>query len=198
MIPGLTADQCPNRKTCGLLSEFSPEEQMELIRVRELRCQELEEAAEFQRQERERVQERIRVSAHEAAILLLKQRGCPQSPESLGVWGAVAQIDLKLSELRSRLNQFEGTYIAPLECEAHVYNVKRPYGVYKYNKLTAETAIFEPSERLNKVRVLHLSHTDDPRNLEAREGIERRNKLMSILNQINQAERLLSEVLAEL
>lgn len=180
MMPGLAADDCPNRETCGLLSELTPEEELELIRVRE------------------RTQERIRITAHQAAIMMLRQRGCPQSPESLGILQAIRQIELKLSELHERLSDFDDTYIAPLGCEAHVYSVKRPLGIYKYNKLTAETPIFEPSERVNKVRVIHLSHTDDPRDVEAREGIKRRNKLLSILNRINHAERLLSEVLAEI
>lgn len=182
--PGLLAEHCLNAEVCGTLTELTPLEEVELIRIRQ--------------EGWERIQERFRVNQQQASQMMLMSRGCPQSIDSLGVSEAMASVESRLSELWSRLGEFEGVYIAPPGCEAHRYNVKRGYGTYWYNKLTAETAIFEPSERQQRVRVIHLSHDDDARNLEAREGIERRNKLLGLITQLTQAEQLLSAVLAEL
>ncbi|MBD2241866.1 hypothetical protein H6G35_35670, partial [Aulosira sp. FACHB-113] len=66
-------------------------------------------------------------------------------------------------------------------------------GVYGYNKLTADEPIFEPSEKQEKVRVIHLSHDDDPRNTEARLGIERRNQLTCVRTLLAKAVELLQE-----
>lgn len=178
--PGLAAEDCPNRNTCGILTALTPEEEVELVRVHQLRC------------------ERFRVTQRQAAALMLKSRGCPQTPESLGVTAALSQVESQLSQLRARLSQLEGNYIAPTDCELHHYNVKRPSGTYEYNKLTASTPIFEPSERREKVRVIHLSHDDDARNLEAREGVKHRNKLLSLNTRLVQIEKELESVLAEL
>lgn len=126
MQPGLDAGDCPNYRTCGSATELTPEEEVELFRVRE-----------EQRQ-------RIRVTRHQAAVMMLMARGYSQSLESLGVVELLARFESKLDELRSHLSeQFgEDVYIAPVECEAHRYNVKRPAGVYWYNKLTAKEPIF--------------------------------------------------------
>lgn len=178
--PGLTAEDCLNRESCGVLTELTPEEEVELVCIRQERT------------------ERIRVRQREAAAMMLLARGCPQTPESLGVTEALATVEARLDQLRSQLSQYEGAYIAPAECELHHYNVKRPRGTYVYNKLTAATPIFEPSEKATLVRVIHLSHDDDPRNLEGRAGIERRNKLQHLVARLGQIEQLLTSVLAEL
>jgi len=68
-------------------------------------------------------------------------------------------------------------YIAPEQTEVHQYNVKRREKTFWYNKLASKEAIFKPVEHTQKVKVLHLSHDDDPRNIEARAGIERRNQI---------------------
>jgi hypothetical protein len=36
MQPGLLAERCPNAEVCGLLNRLSLEEEIELIRVREM------------------------------------------------------------------------------------------------------------------------------------------------------------------
>lgn len=177
--PGLTAEGCPNRETCGILTELTPEEEVELIRVRQGE------------------RERVRVSQRQAAAMMLLSRGCPQSPDSLGVSEVLAQVEARLDQLREQLAQFNEVYIAPPDSETHRYNVKRPRGTYTYNKLTAQSPIFEPSEKQQKVTVIHLSHDDDARNLEGREGIERRNKLLHLRTALTQIEQKLAEVLAE-
>lgn len=198
LSPGLTAEDCPNRETCGILTELTPEEEVELIRFRQAQAQQWQEELEQREAEAERVREVIRVNQRQAAAIMLLARGCTQTPESLGVTEALAQVESRLDQLRSQLSQYEGAYIAPTGCELHHYNVKRPWGTYEYNKLTAATPIFEPSEKETKVRVIHLSHDDDPRTLEGRAGIERRNKLLSLTARLSQIEQLLADVLADL
>jgi hypothetical protein len=181
--PGLEAKDCPNYETCGSASELTPEEEVELIRVRE--------------EQWERVQERIRVSRHWAAVTMLTERGYPQSLENFGVIDSMESIAMQLQELRSRTEQFtQGCYIAPDSCEAHCYNVKRPSGTYWYNKLTSREAIFEPEEKEEKVKVIHLSHDNDPRNIEGRLGIERRNRLHQLQTQLQIAEGALEQAIA--
>ncbi|NJL40566.1 MAG: hypothetical protein HC899_30340, partial [Leptolyngbyaceae cyanobacterium SM1_4_3] len=110
--PGLEPEDCPNYRTCGSASELTPEEEVELIRVREVQQQEAQE-------QWERIQERIRVSRHWAAVTMLMERGCPQSLENFGVTDSMALIETQLQELRSQAERFaEGCYIAPDSCEA--------------------------------------------------------------------------------
>lgn len=188
--PGLEAKDCPNYETCGSASELTPEEEVELIRVREVQRQEAQ-------QQWERIQERIWVSRHWVAVTMLMERGCSQSLEDFGVVDSLASIEMRLQELQSRTEQFtQGCYIAPDNCEAHRYNVKRPSGTYWYNKLTSREAIFEPEEKEEKVKVIHLSHDDDPRNAEGRLGIERRNQLHQLQTQLQIAEGALEQAIA--
>lgn len=189
MQPGLEPKDCPNFKACGSATTLTPEEGVELIRIREIRWQQAQE-------EYRRLQERIRVTRHRAATMMLMARGCPQTLESLGVTESITGIDAHLETLRSHLQHFEGKYIAPEACEIHHYSVKRPYGKYGYNKLTAETAIFEPSEKETKVKVIHLSHDDDPRNLEGQCGIDRHNALTQIRTQLKLAEAAFAQAVA--
>ena len=64
-----------------------------------------------------------------------------------------------------------------------------------YNKLTSKEAIFNLVERTQKVKVLHLSHDDDPRNIEARAGIERRNQLTQARTKLKETQERLIDVL---
>ena len=165
--PGLLdSGECLNYKTCGSAMKLSPDEEIELIRVRLL--------------EQERNQETFRTTRRQAAIMMLMARGCPQTALSLGVTDRIDAIAFIVEQLHEQLDNEEGQYIAPPGCEVHRYSVKRPSGVYGYNKLTAREPIFQPSIEEQLVRVVHLSHDDDPRNTEARQGIERRNRLMRV------------------
>ncbi|MBD2472815.1 hypothetical protein [Nostoc sp. FACHB-145] len=177
--PGIDPGFCLNYDTCGGASELTPDEEIELIRVREL--------------ENERTEECFRVTRHQAAVMMLMSRGCPQTPESLGVAEHLQAIAGFVEQLQQRLDNLEGHYIAPTGCEVHTYGVKRPSGVYYYNKLTASEAIFEPSSKQEKVKVIHLSHNYDPRHLQARLGIERRNQLTRVRTLLTQAVELLQQ-----
>lgn len=176
--PGLETDDCPNKDVCGIICELTEDERIELNRVREQQA------------------EQARVSQREAAELLLMMRGSPQSVESLGVSEAVNQVNQKLREVRRATRNYRHCFIAPPECEVHVYNVKRPWGTYWYTKLSAQQPIFEPSTRDNNVRVVHLGKEDDQRHVLAREGIERRNQLLAARTKLERIKSELQEVLA--
>lgn len=101
-------------------------------------------------------------------------------------------------ELRTALEHYAppGVFVAPPGCEVHQYNVKRPgrgnqgqpvVRIYHYNKLAARQAIFAPAHEPRAVTVIHLSRDDDPRNLEARAGIVRRNRLRRVANRLRAA-----------
>lgn len=188
LCPGIDPGDCENYATCGSAIQLTPEEEFELIRWREIQARE-------RQQEYERRREIFRLNRHQAALMMLRDRGCPQTPESLGVVELLVTLATKVEQVQAQLAQFEDHYIAPEKCEAHTYNVKRPRGVYSYNKLSAAEAIFEPSEKAEKVKVIHLSADDDPRNIEARLGIERRNTLTQVRTQINVAQAALTQAL---
>lgn len=192
MMPGIDPGDCLNYKACGEATRPTPEEEIELIRIRELERQEREEREEKER----RIKERIRLNLHQVAVMMLMQRAAPQSPESLGIIESISQLENKLYEVRSRLVNFENYYIAPEFCELHKYSVKRPYGVYTYNKLAADNSIFEPLQKQEKIKSLHLSHDDDPRKIEAQLGIDRRNKLTQARTLLNAASRLINEAIS--
>lgn len=176
--PGLLdSGECLNYKTCGSAMKLSPDEEIELIRVRLL--------------EQERLRETFRITRRQAAIMMLMARGCPQTALSLGVTERMDAIASLVEQLHEQLNNKEGQYIAPPGCEVHHYSVKRPSGVYGYKKLTAREPIFEPSIEKQLVKVIHLSHDNDPRFLEAQLGIERRNRLMRVRTLLTTAESLL-------
>ncbi|MEH1861767.1 MAG: hypothetical protein V7L21_28085 [Nostoc sp.] len=177
--PGVDSGDCLNYKTCGSAVQLSPDEELELVRIRE--------------EQMRQYQEQIRLTRRSAAIMMLMRRGCPQSPESLSVIPAIEAIATTLDNIRTGLTNFDGQYIAPPGCELHIYNVKRPSGTYSYYKLTAENAIFAPSEKEQEVRVIHLSHQHDARYIEAQLGIERRNKLTQVRTLLHNASTLLEE-----
>lgn len=183
--PGLLPKDCPNLFTCKGLPNLAPDVQAQIRRVLEL--------------DGDRTLEIITIYNREAARLMLLMRGNSQTPNSLGAIAAIDQLQATLAQIRSQLDNYgTTTYIAPVNVEAHTYSVKRPSGSYQYNKLTALDAIFEPSERTEKVKVIHLSHDRDPRNQEAKAGIERRNKLLQLTVKLNTFEQSIGQVLANL
>jgi hypothetical protein len=135
-------------------------------------------------------------NGRDAALYLLSTRACPQSPASLGVTATLDRLRSTLSLLEETIAQLsEDCYVAPIGVEAHRYLVKRPSGVYQYNKLTSREAIFPPQEREESVKVIHLSSDYDSRNFEGRAGIERRNRLLAIRTAIDTAEALLNRAI---
>lgn len=188
MFPGLDPGDCDNYEACKEAAKLMPRQNFELTRVSEIDDPELRETQRLR-------YERIRVNRHSCALMMLLDRGDPQSIESLGIAELMNQINSLMPAIQTALNHYSNYYIAPEKVEAHSYNVKRPRGVYSYNKLASPNAIFEPAERDAKVKVIHLSHDDDPRNLEARQGIERRNKLSQARTQLQIAQAALMQAL---
>lgn len=185
LAPGLTANDCPNKETCKTLPDLPPLTQTWFRRAIAV--------------DGDRTIQRIALCSNEAARLMLLMRGNTQTPQSLGAIAAIDTLQATLTSLRNRLESYgTTTYIAPPNVEAHTYSVKRPLGTYQYNKLAATDAIFKPSERTEKVKVIHLSHDSDPRNLEAKAGIERRNKLLQLITKLTAVEQSIGEVLARL
>jgi hypothetical protein len=168
--PGLSSSDCPNYRTCAV-GGSSPDEQLEFV------CGENHET--------------IRLTRSEAAIRMLKSRGCSQNLDSLEINNLVSEIQFAFEVVKERLGQFEDAYIAPIGSEVHSYSVKRGRNVYLYNKLAARERIFGTAGR---VKVIHLSDDDDPRNIEARLGIERRNRLTQSRSRLREIQQKLAEV----
>lgn len=196
MSPGLTAKDCPNAKVCGTISQLNEEETIELVRVREIQRFFREQERQSEGIIRELRRERLRINKHEAAILMLKMRGCPQDLEDFEIDTSIAELQELIDAIAVEVKRFDFDYIAPDRANIQFYNVKRGYGVYAYNKLTCADAIFEGSTKKRKVKVIHLSHDDDTRTIEASLGIDRRDKLLRIRTLLNSARVALSEAIA--
>ncbi len=210
MQPGLDANDCPNRQTCREMVRYEPDQRATFTRrVRSRRNR--------------RVRESIDLSRHEAAVMMLMGRGCPRSIEDFGLLESIDNLVASLTTLRSKIETYREHYIAPEGCEVHEYNVKhdsveyvrdetgellrnetgepqsRPVRIaYAYNKLAATRPIFEPAIEPRQVKVIHLSKDDDPRNLEARRGIERRNRLSMLRSQLRSLETAVNQSLINL
>lgn len=187
----LRVEDCPNVNVCGVAHRLESDAEFELVRGGSSGV------------------ESFSVTRQEAAIMMLMRRGCPQSVESFGLDDQIATLAARLSQLTDELTQYDGHYIAPAEVEAVAYSVKRPgrliktpegayreTNVYWYNKLMSQSAIFAPAEKDRLVKVIHLSKVDDPRNLEGRQGIERRNQLTQIATQLRVAESAIAKAQA--
>jgi hypothetical protein len=176
--PGLQPVDCPNFTTCRTALGIEPSQDFDLQNWQGL----------------------LQTNRGQLAVRMLSSRGCPQAVEDFGLPAKLAALQTQLQELEALLEAYEGVYIAPEACELHVYNVKRPRGVYWYRKLTASQPIFASAEGSRNVRTIHLSHSDDPRSIEAGLGIERRNRLMKVRTQLALAKAAMqtaTEVMAE-
>ena len=176
--PGLTAEDCPNQSVCGTIIQLTEEEQAQLYEAR----------IESNR----RVVQTVLMSPQRAAQRLLGDRGCPQTPETIGIEESTVALIDAIAACQEMIADLTSSYVAPPSVEAHRYLVKRPYATYQYNKLTSKKAIFPPQQEENPVKVLHLSRDTDPRNILGRSGIERRNRILLLKTQIEKATELLS------
>jgi len=176
--PGLTAEDCPNQSVCGTIIQLTEEEQAQLYEAR----------IESNR----RVVQTVLMSPQRAARRLLGDRGCPQTPETIGIEESTVALIDAIAACQEMIADLTSSYVAPPSVEAHRYLVKRPYATYQYNKLTSKKAIFPPQQEENPVKVLHLSRDTDPRNILGRSGIERRNRILLLKTQIEKATELLS------
>ena len=197
MQPGLEPKECPNWKTCGKVQLYEPHEIVELQRVRLV--------------ESRRQRQVFRITRHQSAIMMLKERGGHQELSDFGIEALQSDIAQALTDLQEHLEPLTVGYVAPEGVNVHRYSVKRPGyihrdpatgeethvpRVYTYNKLLANSAMFEPAEEERPVRAIHLSRDSDPRNLEGRLGIERRNRLMQVRTRLQIAVTALAEASA--
>lgn len=179
--PGLTAEDCPNKDICGTIIQLTEEEEAELYAARmENNC---------------RVVRTVMMSPQRAAQRLLRDRGCPQTAETIGIEESTVALIDAISQCQELVAELTSSYVAPPGVEAHRYLVKRPYGTYQYNKLTSKSAIFPPQQEDTEVKVLHLSRDTDPRNILGRSGIERRNQILFLKTQIEKVTLSLSKAM---
>ena len=179
--PGLTAEDCPNKNICGTIIQLTEEEEAELYAAR--------------MENNHRIVQTVMMSPQRAAQRLLRDRGCPQTAETIGIEESTVALIDAISQCQELVAELTSSYVAPPGVEAHRYLVKRPYGTYQYNKLTSKSAIFPPQQEDTEVKVLHLSRDTDPRNILGRSGIERRNRVLFLKTQIEKATELLSKAM---
>lgn len=195
--PDLKPGECPNYATCRRSTQLTPDEEIELIRVRQVQREEQERRRRRAQQEYELRQEVWRTTRREIALEMLMRRGCPQTVEQYIPNQTFEQLVEAIAQLQEQLAQFEGAYIPPEECIVHRYWVNRGYARYPYNKLMASTTVFPAveQERRGWTRVIHLSNDDDPRNLEARKGITRMHRLTEIRSQLQTAQAAIAQAI---
>ncbi len=185
----LRVEDCPNVDVCGMAQRLEPDAEFELVRGGSAGGV-----------------ESFSVTRQEAAIMMLMRRGCPQPASSFGIDEHIATLNEQLSQLTGDIARYEGHYIAPVGVEAVSYSVKWERGMketpeglvpdireYWYNKLMSQRAIFAPAEQTRSVKVIHLSKNHDPRNIEGRQGVERRNQLNQIATQLRIAESAIAK-----
>ena len=121
-----------------------------------------------------RVVRTVMMSSQSAAERLLRDRGCPQTYETIGAEESIAALIDRIAQCQEIIEELtSNSYVAPPGTEAHRYLLKRPYATYQYNKLTSKKAIFSPQQEEQSVKVLHLSSDTDPRNILGRSRIDR-------------------------
>lgn len=201
---GIDASQCTNRLTCGAVVRHEHDQaaaRAEFVRVQqqiwgEERTSLWIEYLNYLEQERQSLQ----LSRTEAAIAMLLQRARPQSVEDFDITPLFEAITAHLQELQSIIESEYSRFhfIAPERVQAHHYNATGSRGRYTYNKLQASQPIFAPSVESRYVRMVHLSHDDDPRNIEARRGIERRERLELVKASLQDMTSSLSTLISRL
>jgi hypothetical protein len=112
--PGLEPGECPNYVTCGRATRLTLDEEIELIRVRQVQQEETERRSHQAQQEQARRQEVWSTTRRQIALERLMQRGCPQTVEQYIPNDTFEQLNQAIAQLQAQLTEFEGTYI-PLE-----------------------------------------------------------------------------------
>ncbi|MBD2093220.1 hypothetical protein H6F67_25585 [Microcoleus sp. FACHB-1515] len=194
--PGLEPGECPNYTTCGRATRLTPDEEIELIRVRRVQREKRQRRSRQAQREQALRREVWRTTRRQIALEMLMQRGCPQTYRQYVPNETFEQLTEVIAQLQAQLAQFEGSYIPPEGTIAHRYWVHRGYASYPYNKLMARRAMFAPAQEEQAVRMIHLSRDDDPRNLEARKGITRMHRLVAIREQLQVAQAAVAEAIA--
>ncbi|MDJ0596515.1 MAG: hypothetical protein QNJ72_42205 [Pleurocapsa sp. MO_226.B13] len=157
------------------------------------------------------------VIKHERSVSDLKKFANHQLIGSFGIYEQRKRITKSLQRISTQLRNFnqksnlDRGYIAPSGVEVHTYTVKHPPSgkfppgtsveemrkqqkIYRYHKLLSKTAQFtSETDTSKKCKVIHLGKSDNEKNIQARLGIERRNRLSKIRTLITQAAEVLQE-----
>lgn len=78
--PGLEPGECPNYATCGRATRLTPDEEIELVRVRRIHQERAQRRSQRLQREQVRQREIWRTTRRQIALEMLMQRGCPQTP----------------------------------------------------------------------------------------------------------------------
>jgi hypothetical protein len=192
---GLEPIECPNYSICGRATRLTPDEEVELIRARQEQQDQQAQRCRVQQQYQYQ-QEVWRTTRRQLALEMLLRRGCPQTPQQYIPSETFQQLTQAIAQLQQQLTtQFQDSYIPPEGTIAHRYWVHRGYNNYPYNKLMAPSALFAPAQEEQNVRMIHLSRDDDPRNLEARKGITRMQRITAIRSQLQLAQAALDQAI---
>jgi hypothetical protein len=169
---------------------LTEDELVELVRVREV-------AQGRQRRAAARYREQWVTSRRQIALQLLQERGRPQQAVDYIPDAVFDQLHQQIAQLQTQLQRLEQPYLPPEGTIVHRYWVNRRYARYAYNKLMALRPVFPAVEQHKRqwTRVIHLSKDDDLRNLEARKGITRQQRLLSIREALEQAQAALQAAL---
>ena len=165
--PGTIAHYCENLAECtnltratGVSWDAVNQPTFDLVQYREEQHRYWEEQQQQWQEERQRIRYLRRIRQHEAAVMLLKQRGNPQLFSSFNLSAPISDIEEAIARIKDNLDSLNRDYIAPLGVEAHVYSVKHPptsyfpesmsieeirekQRIYYYHKLLSKTAQFE-------------------------------------------------------
>lgn len=196
--PGLEPGECPNDATCGRATRLTPDEAIDLMRVRQVQREDQEHRRRRAQQTDEQRQAVWRTTRRAIALELLRRRGCPQTVQQDIPDDTFEQLVGTTAQLQAQLARFEGTYIPPEGTIAHRYWVHRGYASYPDNKLMALSAIFPAVEQDQRehTSIIHLSHDDDPRHMEVRKGVTRMHRLMAIRSLLQVAQNALAKAIA--
>lgn len=81
-----------------------------------------------------RVVRTVMMSPQRAAERLLRDRGCPQTAETIGIEESTVALIDTISQCQDLVEQLTSSYVAPPGVEAHRYLVKRPSSIKLPNK----------------------------------------------------------------
>ena len=228
--PGIVAHDCENLEECKSLAHVSgaswdaiDQPTFDLVQYVEERRQYWSDRDQAYQEQVERIRYRREVRQHEAAVIMLQQRGNPLSFESFNLNGLIPQIQASIATIAEKLNTLNQNYIAPFGVEAHIYSVKRParnsfpdswtderikeaQTSYYYHKMLSKTPQFRAIKTIteeeqrqwnrrdrSKCKTIHLGKSFDARNIQGRIGVERRNRLAKIKTRLNSAAKALQE-----
>lgn len=229
---GTIAHNCENLTECvkltkaiGVSWEALQQPTFNLVQYREETRRYWEQENQRWIEERRRIRQINRIRQHEAAVILLKQRGNSQSFNDFDLENLNTQLKELSESIQDKLSKLNSGYIAPENSDVNVYNVKHPptsyfrkdipieeirekQKIYYYHKLQSNQAQFKAIEnasakqlkerrkrtRSDNCKTIHLSHSWDARNIQARIGVERRDRLNEIKTKLNKAIELLYHV----